>query len=317
MDPVRVLFLGGLGRSGTTLLERVIGELPGAAPLGEMVHLWRRDLRDGERCGCGEPFLECSFWTAVGRRAFGGWQNIDVDRVIELALTVDRTRFVPGLALKQWTDRHRADLREYTDHYVQVYRAVQAETGSQVVIDSSKHASLAYCLSHNPDIDLRVLHVVRDSRGVAYSWTKHVDRPETDGIDEMTRFSPGRTALLWNAHNAAFSALEPRNGRVRVMRLQYEHFVGDPVDTTRAVARFAGLELGPGDLDFLGPDSVILGPCHSAAGNPMRFRTGQLTIRRDDAWRTALPDAQRRLVSALTAPLLVAYGYSLDADARS
>jgi hypothetical protein len=314
MEPVRVLYLGGLGRSGTTLLERVVGELPGAVPLGEVVHLWRRDLCDGERCGCGEPFLACPFWTAVGERAFGGWRHVDVDRVVTLALTVDRTRFVPGLALKRWTDRHWGELREYTDYYVRLYRAVQAETGATVVIDSSKHASLAYCLSHNAEIDLRVLHVVRDSRGVAYSWTKHVDRPETDGADEMTRFSPGHTALLWNAHNAAFSVLEPRNDRVQVMRLQYEHFVADPVDITRAVARFAGLKLGPGDLDFLSPGSVTLSPCHSAAGNPMRFRTGELAIRHDDAWRQALPDAQRRLVSALTAPFLVAYGYSLDAD---
>jgi hypothetical protein len=39
-----VLFLGGLGRSGTTLVERVLGAIPGACPLGEVVHLWRRDV---------------------------------------------------------------------------------------------------------------------------------------------------------------------------------------------------------------------------------------------------------------------------------
>ena len=60
------------------------------------------------------------------------------------------------------------------------------------------------------DIDLRVVHVVRDARGVAYSWTKTVTRPETDGADEMTRYSPGRSALLWNAHNAAFGLLARR-----------------------------------------------------------------------------------------------------------
>jgi hypothetical protein len=311
MEPVRVLYLGGLGRSGTTLVERVIGELPGAVAIGETVHLWSRDLKDGERCGCGEPFGSCPFWTAVGKRAFGGWQNVDVDRVIGLAMAVDRTRFVPGLALKQWTTRHRGQLLHYTGYYGQLYRAVLEETGAQVVVDSSKHASLAYCLSHDPDIDLRVLHVVRDSRGVAYSWTKHIDRPETDGTDEMARFSPARAALYWNANNTAFSVLEPRHD-VQVMRLQYEHFTSDPVDTTRAVARFAGLEVGAGDLGFLRPGSVTLGPCHSAAGNPMRFTTGTLDIRRDDAWRSELPDSHRRLVTALTAPLLSAYGYSLD-----
>jgi hypothetical protein len=71
---VRVLFLGGLGRSGTTLLERVLGELPGVCPLGEVVHLRERDLRNGERCGCGATFSDCDFWRSVGEEAFGGRQ---------------------------------------------------------------------------------------------------------------------------------------------------------------------------------------------------------------------------------------------------
>ena len=70
----RVLFLSGLGRSGTTILERVLGELPGVCSAGELVHLWQRGVLDDELCGCGEPFSRCGFWTEVGRRAFGGWR---------------------------------------------------------------------------------------------------------------------------------------------------------------------------------------------------------------------------------------------------
>src|SRR5215813_3238781 len=48
MGEPRVILLGGLGRSGTTLVERIVGELPGVVALGEVVHLWRRDVRDNE-----------------------------------------------------------------------------------------------------------------------------------------------------------------------------------------------------------------------------------------------------------------------------
>jgi hypothetical protein len=41
----------------------------------------------------------------------------------------------------------------------------------------------------------------------------------------------------------------------------------------------------------------------------MRFTVGRVPLRHDEAWRTALPPRQRRVVSALTAPLLRAYGY--------
>src|SRR5689334_1038555 len=185
---VRVLFLGGLGRSGTTLLERLLGELRGVCPLGEVVHLWERDVRDDERCACGDPFSRCEFWQAVGAKAFGGWDSVDVERVLALRQAVERTRLIPALALS-W--RRTDEVAEYCESYARVYRAAAEISGARVVVDSSKHAALAFCLRQASSVDLRVAHVVRDSRGVAYSWTKRVGRPESpDPGAEMTRYTP-------------------------------------------------------------------------------------------------------------------------------
>jgi sulfotransferase family protein len=301
----RVLYIGGLGRSGTTLLERILGELPGACPLGEVVHLWRRDVRDDERCACGARFSACGFWRAVGEKAFGGWDNVNVGRILELRERVERTRHIPRLSRWHLPGEYGAGVATYADYYARVYAAALAVSGASVVIDSSKHSALAYCLRWSADIDLRVVHMVRDSRGVAYSWTKTVARPEADGAQEMTRYAPGRAALLWNAHNTALGLLH-RTG-VPVHRLRYEELLADPVPAIRRVAAFADLD--PGPLDFLRDGAVRLSTCHSAAGNPMRFTTGDLPLRHDDAWRASFPPRQRRLVGALTAPLLSAYGY--------
>jgi hypothetical protein len=303
----RVLFLGGLGRSGTTLVERLLGELPGVRALGEIVHLWQRDIRDDERCGCGAKFSACSFWKRVGDAAFGGWRNVDVDRVHALRDTVERTRHIPRLAAAQQADD---PVREYAGYYARVYAAAAEVAGARVVVDSSKHSALAHVLRWADDVDLRVVHVVRDARGVAYSWTKTVTRPETDGTDEMTRYSPGRSALLWNAHNAAFGLLARRG--VPVRRIRYEQFLADPRTALRELATYAGLSIADSDLDFLGPGRADLSVGHSAAGNPMRFTVGRLPLRRDDAWVRGLPSGQRRLVGAVCAPMLRAYGYPLN-----
>ena len=302
----RVLYLGGFGRSGTTLVERLLGELPGVCALGEVVHLWERDIRHDERCGCGSRFSGCGFWQRVGRLAFGGWHNVDVDRVHQLRDIVERTRHIPWLAsMNEAPD----EVREYANYYSRVYAAAAAVSGASVVVDSSKHSALAHVLRWADDIDLRVLHVVRDARGVAYSWTKTVTRPETDGTDEMTRYSPGRSALLWSAHNAAFGVLA-RCG-VAVRRIRYEEFLADPRAELARIGAFAGLPMGPDDLAFLQPGHADLTAGHSAAGNPMRFTVGRLPLRRDDAWVRALPRAQRRLVGAVCGPMLRAYGYPL------
>ncbi len=306
----QVLFLGGLGRSGTTLVERLLGELPGVCALGEVVHLWQRDVVDDERCGCGEHFSRCGFWTAVGERAFGGWAGVDVEEIHALRDAVERTRHIPRLAGRTLPAEARDQVRRYADFYTRVYDAAAEVSGAEVIVDSSKHSALAHCLRWAPDLDLRVVHVVRDPRGVAYSWTKTVTRPETDGADEMTRYSPRRSALLWTAHNAAFGLLARRGTPVK--RIRYEQFLGDPRQALTDLARYAGLPLADGALDFLGDGTAELTPGHSAAGNPMRFTTGQIKLRRDDAWVSKLPPRQRRIVGTVCAPMLRAYGYPLN-----
>ncbi|GAB3999827.1 hypothetical protein GCM10029992_29740 [Glycomyces albus] len=191
-DPVRVVFIGGLGRSGTTLLERLLGQLPGVVPLGEITHLWERDLVGDEMCACGATFSYCEFWQRIGKAAFGSWEEVDVERLAALKATVDRTRHIPALASKKLASDQYKLVAEYASHFEKIYRAAAADTGARVVVDSSKHASLAYCLRWAPGIDLRIMHVVRDSRGVAYSWTKQVRRPESPTGDQMTRYSPPR-----------------------------------------------------------------------------------------------------------------------------
>src|SRR5947199_1786795 len=105
----------------------------------------------------------------------------------------------------------------------------------------------------------------------------------------MTRYTPGRSALLWNAHNAAFGLLRRRG--VPVRRLRYEELLANPRGTVYGLAGYAGLD--EIDLSFLhrqpdGTDRAELGRCHSAAGNPMRFTVGSVALRRDDDWRDAL-----------------------------
>ena len=307
----RVLFLGGLGRSGSTVLERVLGELPRTTSVGELVHLWQRGVLDDESCGCGEPFSRCPFWKEVGSHAFGGWSTDLARRMLLLHDRVDRSRYVPRLLLPDVLDRRRAELREYVDVFTRLYGAIAAVSGAEVVVDSSKHPSLATCLRVAPELDLRVVHVVRDSRGVAYSWTKQVARPEGRdgevGRAMMARYSPGRAAALWTGHNLTIALLGLLGVRRRLLR--YEDFIAAPGAALADVAAFAGLPVTPAQLGFVEGAEVEVGVAHTVSGNPMRFETGLLTLRRDDTWRTQLSRPRRLLVSALTLPLLLRYGY--------
>ncbi len=320
---MRVIYLGGLGRSGSTLLERLLGELPGVCASGEIVHLWHRGVAENERCGCGLAFGACDFWSQVGKEAFGGWDKIDTSRINRLKDAVDRTRLIPRLSQRRLQPRLGADLDEYSGYYLRLYRAITDVSGCDALVDSSKHASLAFCLRRSEEIDLRVIHMVRDSRAVAYSWTTKVARPEAsragpDGRDAedsvgsyMTTYSPVRAAGHWNAQNGALQLLARRG--TPVLRVRYEDLVQAPEQTLRRAATFAGVAAGDLSLPFLHKEGdsryAELTTAHTASGNPMRFTTGSVPIRGDDRWRAAMDGKDRRTVTALTLPLLSQYGY--------
>ncbi len=310
MDRVRVLYIGGLGRSGSTILSRALGELPGFFHVGEVVFLWTRGAGENHLCGCGARFLDCPFWGEVGERAFGGWAAADPAGVAALQREVDRTRYLPKLLRPRPSSAFAGRLNELTEVLGRLYAAIREVSGAAVVIDSSKHVSYAAVLRQTATVDLRLLHVMRDSRGVAHSWAKRVRRPEITTEDAYMASIPiPRLAARWSTYNGLFDVLRlfHRGGE----RLRYEGFVADPADTLRRISALTDHELGPRDLDFVEESGLRLSAEHSVSGNPMRFSDGTVPLRVDDAWRSAMRPRDKALVTALTVPGMLRYGYRL------
>src|SRR5205085_6371000 len=63
--PVKVLFIMGWTRSGSTILDNVLGELDGFFSAGELHYLWERGLLENRLCGCGRVVPSCEIWSAV------------------------------------------------------------------------------------------------------------------------------------------------------------------------------------------------------------------------------------------------------------
>jgi hypothetical protein len=303
--PWSLLYVGGTSRSGSTLLECLLARLDDVVVLGEVTHLWQRGLVENQLCACRRPFSECPFWRQVGERAFGGWDRVDAEHVLALKDAVDRQRRIPLTARRNPPERVQPLLEEYADHYRRIYGAAARITGASVVVDSSKIPPTALCLSHHDGIDMRVLHIVRDSRGVAYSWTKVVARPEAAG-EAMPRYSIRRSATEWLSHNLEMGLLAHRG--VPVVRIRYEDLVEDAASTVAEAWRELALP-GPGRLPMTDRTTIELRDTHSVAGNPMRFALGTTTLRPDDAWRTAMAPRDRKAVTAMTYPVLRLFGY--------
>lgn len=303
--PGRVLVIGGWGRCGSTLLDMMLGQVPGLVSAGEVRELWLRGCVENRPCGCGASFRTCPFWTEVGEASFGGWDNLDLDRVLRVRYTVDRPWGVPRLLSRRTAGDE--DLAMYGDVLARLFEGIRKVSGARVVIDSSKLPSHTMMLRRTADVDVRLVHLVRDSRGVAYSNTKVVLKQVTEGEPTML---PRHGAVGASARYTLYNGLTAWTNRLDVdyMLLRYEDLIADPERNLRAILAHAG-EPDDVELPFLTGEGALLAENHLVDGNPVRFSKGAVPLRPDEEWRTRMASRDRRLVTALTLPLLATYGY--------
>ncbi len=306
MARIKILYIAGLGRNGGTLLDRTLGQVAGLQSLGEVHFLWQKGLRDNELCGCRTPFAQCEFWQPVLAEAFGAHMP-DAQTMVSLGRQVDRTRHIPRLLLRWRGRRFGEALQRYRTAWSRVLGALHRQTGGAVLVDSSKFASRALILCTLAPVDLYVVHLVRDSRAVAFSWQKRTVKPEVlSGDAYLRQYSPLSAAVQWLYRNWAAQALRRRSHAYQ--RLRYEDWVANPREQTQALLRWLGCD---SQAPFTNADTVQLSAAHTQSGNPVRFVHGEVKVRHDDVWRQQLNLRNKLMVTLITLPLLLHYRYRL------
>ena len=295
-----VLYVAGAGRSGSTLVASVLGQSEGIVDVGEVWKIWRFREEAGRRCGCGVALSECPFWSAVEAAAPGVF-----DHDPEVLDTLSRIDHARGSAML-WAQLRvgRADVGAYGERLSRLYGAIAEVAGARVIIDGSKMPGPALVAESLTGCSVKVLHLIRDPRAVAASWSTVKENP--DGGHPLAARPAGPVARAWMARSIVTETLL-RQGSDGFKRVAYERFAEAPEQVVDELLAFVGEP--PGSPAFVGPATVLLAPTHSTDGNPARFeRRARLNVR-DDRWRTEIDPESRRQVERITWPLRQLYGY--------
>lgn len=309
---IKIILIAGYGRSGSTLLDRILGNSLNACSVGELRHIWDRGFLEDQLCGCGKKFSECPFW----RSAISNWSRtvnkLETSQIMNLKQKVDRMREIPRLLFpKMRPQETQTAYQTYSQIIFNLYKSIQKESECDFIVDSSKDASYAYLLNSMAEqglIDLFVIHLVRDSRAVAYSWQRQKKRPEIHWKEEnMPIHSVSKSALEWGVSNSLMSMFRLFSAP-RYFFLKYEDFVIAPDHSLQKIYQFLKVERE----DIRLPDEkqmIELKPAHTISGNPMRFQQGNIRIQPDNEWMNKLPQKQKWLTTFLSLPLLILYRY--------
>jgi hypothetical protein len=267
-------------------------------------------------------FLECAFWRAVAGKMR--------ERGFRFDLSDPQTDYLAGVH-GRWRGLmrplHRGPLLEgardaalafagYTTALaeIQARNAALAQvignlTQTDVVVDSSKIGLRLKYLLRNPALDVMVIRLVRDARGVSLAYMdpeRFADASDPAylgggvGASPDVRLSPRRAAHDWRRSNEEADAALRRMPVDRWTTVRYEDVCERPQD---ALARLnTWLRLNP--YETVPPRAART---EHIVGNGMRF--DELAVHPDDRWRQVLTPGDRRVIDEVAGDMNRTFGY--------
>ena len=290
MSRVPIIYILSVGRSGSTLLELLLARRRGVAGIGEF-HRFTDFIEADALCACGVPVRQCDLWTRVldlvpSANTEGVSFHTDAFGLglIRLLRAYFHCLFGRPLGV-----RHR----ETACLNARLLSATLEATDCAYIVDSSKNLGRLCAMHQSGLFDLRVVHLVRDGRGVAYSQCK----PKIKSAAQHPAWTVPRSfawaVRRWIVLNVLGMLLGSTRLRGRYVRLRYEDLAADPGGMVDAVLAAAGIR----DTPPLGIDASPMPISHAIGGNSMRQRPLR-AIQVDDEWRHRI-GRKDRVVSEL------------------
>jgi hypothetical protein len=305
-DDVKVLSIIGAHRSGSTVLDRVLGLLDGFLCTGELRFFFLRSAGTGY-CGCGKLLRDCDFWSKIHDTVMvnGG---VRLDPVQIRAWQEDELRSRSIWRILRRHPRSTADwpaLAGYIDAFGRLYRAIAEVSGARVIVDSSKVPKHAAVLESIPGITPYYIHLVRDPRGVAYSWERQKRYPHSNALTK--HYSTTYSVARWAGMNILSEVVCRSRGKQRSFRVRYEDFVRHPAKTLADIGRVVDEHV---ETSVVADDGTVEFQLdHTVEGNPDRIDTGRGRLREDTKWVRCLTPSQKLLATSIGLPLILRYGY--------
>lgn len=307
-SPIRVVYVMGAGRSGSTVLDTILNNHDEVFGVGELVHLFREGAAEQENCSCGAPRDKCEVWHSVRER----WSELTgLAPITTHSQILPKFTRVQRFALREWLRMRPGNRDPQFEECLRqtraTYEAIADVTGRRVIIESSKNPLRAKLLCLTPGLDVRLIHLVRDARGVAWSRMKEFVKSKEGGVPQDIPPRPIHISCgYWLFMNAISERVRRAFPDRPAARIHYEDFVSQPDQTLKRIGEIAGLDYS--DVAKRLADGEPMAPGHLYAGN--RVRTGgPIRLRSDTEWTRRLTSPQQNLAWLLTGRKLRRYGY--------
>jgi len=323
-EKIPLVYILAASHSGSTLLAMLLNSHPEVVSVGELKATSLGDV-DRYRCSCQKLIKECPFWLGISKGMadrgfdFKIWDaGTDVrsgasDYIKRLLRPLHRGRVLElcrdaALGLSSVWRQHLAKVQARN---AALMECILKRAGRKVIVDSSKIGIRLKYLLKDWNLDIRILHLVRDGRAVAMTYTdpaRFADAKDPrlrgggwGGTWESERRSIKEAAYEWLRSNEEAEEIVSNIKEPLWLRITYEDLCANTQAALAKMFQFIGVEARSKPLDFRGVPNHII-------GNGMRLDSSS-EISLDDRWRRELPGSYLKAFDAIAGDMNRRLGY--------
>jgi hypothetical protein len=322
----KLAYILAASHSGSTLLSMLLGSHSHIATVGE-IKLSPRAMGELSRyrCSCGELIRQCGFWKMVkeGMRARGfefdiacagteysaaeSWYPRRLLKPLHRGMLLEAFRDIALGLSPGW----RRKLPEIHGRNAALASTVAEIAGAKVVADSSKVALRLKYLLRNPELDVKVIRLIRDGRGVALTYMDpagYADAKDSTlrgggsgGTRKKEQLPMARAAYEWRRNNEEAEHVLCCLDKSQWIEVRYEELCKDTEGTLVRLFDFLGLDPDKRVRYFRRAENHVV-------GNGMRLDTTS-QIRLDERWKSVLTENDLQVFERIAGKMNGRYGY--------
>jgi len=272
MRKAQLIYIGGLSFSGSTVLDALLGRLPGVISLGE-VHRLAMSARErhqsfGNKCSCGRLLHECSVWQVrlsrenlLASGLAGSWEAGwpisayfgQPDTGLFSRLLDGAFALLPDSTLSKIPRRITPARRQIMAASAswRLFDAIAGGIAGNILVDSTKTPLRAKALSTVRPNDIHILWIKRDLRSVFASQIKHGLYGQTSNEQNLVLVAK---KLATDARKYAFLF-----SKMNAIVVGHRDLCLDPAAQLRTITDSLGMTMGQGLDDSIEGGHLIPG----------------------------------------------------------
>ncbi|WP_431124009.1 sulfotransferase [Flagellimonas flava] len=299
---MKYIYITGRGRSGSTVIDAMLGNSKSIESVGELVSGLGRF---NAMCSCGKGMNDCGYWTIVRQnyesKTEQSWDKFAKD-------TVKSGHVKEFMDTLFGNSKFNRELVKDTEQFTQGLLEV---AGKKAILDSSKNPNRALWLAKFYD-DSKIIHLVKHPDGVAASKYKFIGRGKGYKFLRKTYLNPKLAplymtieAISWMVGNTMIGLIKLIRPK-KVMLVKYEDFGAKPEVIFEKLSKFLEIDLSEVRDAVINGHPLTFG--HTIGGNGVR-NSETFVFSTKKGKKRPMPIFYKFLIRIFCWPLMLIYGY--------